>query len=67
MYDIGSGQISINIKIYHGTYLFLKQEKLPESPYIVKYYGGLVFKNNGNSVIVTLMELCTGGNLFDML
>ena len=40
---------------------------MPESPFIVKYYGGTVFKLDGNIVVVTLMELCQGGNLFDLL
>lgn len=45
----------------------LSQEKLPPSPHIVTYYGGVTQKKGDRTVIITLMELCPGGNLFDML
>lgn len=33
----------------------------------MKFYGGCVDKDNGNPVVITLMELCPNGNLFDQM
>lgn len=40
---------------------------LPKSRNIVQYYGGDVISRDNQRVVVTLMELCDGGNLFDLL
>lgn len=66
MYDLIKNKICPNWKTIDGKFIIM-QEKLPQSPYIVKYYGGTVLKYDGNTVVVTLMELCPGGNLFDLL
>lgn len=41
--------------------------RLPKSQYIVKYHGGDVISRNGQKIVITLMELCDGGTLFDLL
>ena len=40
---------------------------LPKNDFIVKYYGGDIVQRNSQKVIITLMELCDGGTLFDLL
>ena len=40
---------------------------LPKSKYIVEYFGGDIVSRDGQRVVVTLMELCDGGTLFDLL
>ena len=37
------------------------------SQYIVKYYGGVVVQHGDQKTVITLMELCNGGTLFDLL
>ena len=45
----------------------MTKRKLRESPYLVKFYGGSIEQENGNPIVVILMELCPNGNLFDLL
>ena len=40
---------------------------LPKNDFIVKYHGGDIISRNGQKVVITLMELCDGGTLFDLL
>ncbi len=40
---------------------------LPKSRNIVQYYGGDIISRDNQRVVVTLMELCDGGTLFDLL
>ena len=42
-------------------------EEIPQSEHIVGYYGGITLKHEGRTVVVTLMQLCSNGNLFDLL
>ncbi len=40
---------------------------LPRSKNIVQYFGGDIVSRENQRVVITLMELCDGGNLFDLL
>jgi hypothetical protein len=40
---------------------------LPKSKNIVEYVGGDVISRDGQRIVITVMELCDGGTLFDLL
>jgi hypothetical protein len=40
---------------------------LPKSKHIVEYFGGDIISRDGQKVVITVMELCDGGTLFDLL
>lgn len=40
---------------------------LPKSKNVVEYFGGDIISRDGQRVVITLMELCDGGTLFDLL
>ena len=40
---------------------------LPKCKHIVEFFGGEIVSRDNQRVVVTLMELCDGGTLFDLL
>ena len=40
---------------------------LPKSKHVVEYAGSDVISRDGQRIVITVMELCDGGTLFDLL